>query len=222
MYEVTRLIHLAPDTAREAIDILLTELRAAVGAASCALVEPTLPGVRNGGDVLLRASVADAVAGRVVVDRVAEVCDRAEVLRIDGADHGPGVSGVAEPRSAGTVFRTLLLRADPAAPALAEFEADLLRMPRHIPSIRAWRLSRVDRAIGSTQWTHVWEQEFTDLAGLSGAYLAHPVHWGLVDRWFDPECPESIVRDRVCHSFCVRTRPVLIRPGLSPAPGLLP
>jgi hypothetical protein len=30
-----------------------------------------------------------------------------------------------------------------------------------------------------------------------------------VDRWFDPECPEVVVRDRVCHSYCVRTEPVL-------------
>ncbi|WP_327149554.1 Dabb family protein [Nocardia sp. NBC_01329] len=219
MYEVTRLVHLVPDAGPGAIGTLLTELRAAVGAGPYALVEPTLPGVRNGGDILLRLNFAEAVSGRTVMDRVAEVCDRAEVSRIDGADHGPGVGGAAEPRGAGTVFRTLLLRADPAAPAaaLAEFEGDLLRMPRHIPTIRAWRLSRVDRATGSAEWTHVWEQEFTDLAGLSGTYLSHPVHWGLVDRWFDPECPESIVRDRVCHSFCVRTRPVL-----SAAPGPLP
>ncbi|MEU1984192.1 Dabb family protein [Nocardia sp. NPDC019395] len=220
MYEVTRLIHLAPDTGPGVLDILLTALRAAVDGAH-ALVEPTLPGVRNGGDVLLRLSCTDAVSGRAVTDRVAEVCGRGEVLRVDGADHRPGVRGTAEQRSSGTVFRTLLLRANPATPAhtLAEFEADLLRMPGYIPTIRAWRLSRVDRAVGATEWTHVWEQEFTDLDGLAGAYLAHPVHWGLVDRWFDPECPESIVRDRICHSFCARTRPVL---SVSAAPGPLP
>ncbi|NUS94617.1 MAG: Dabb family protein, partial [Nocardia sp.] len=209
MYEVTRLIHLAPGTGPGEIDALLTELRAVTGAASRALIEPTLPGVRNGGDILLRLSCAGTGSADAIGHRVAAVCDRPAVRRIDGADHGPGVGGVVEPRHSGAVFRTLLLRADPAAPAaaLAEFEADLLRMPRHIDTIRAWRLSRVDRATGSAEWTHVWEQEFTDLAGLSGAYLAHPVHWGLVDRWFDPECPESIVRDRVCHSFCTRTGP---------------
>lgn len=37
----------------------------------------------------------------------------------------------------------------------------------------------------------------------------HPVHWGSVDRWFDPECPEVIVRERVCHSFCACADPVL-------------
>ena len=28
-----------------------------------------------------------------------------------------------------------------------------------------------------------------------GAYLMHPIHWARVDRWFDPECPEVIVRE---------------------------
>ncbi|MEU4314007.1 Dabb family protein [Nocardia sp. NPDC024068] len=211
MYEITRLIHLAPDTGPTAIETLRSALRAAVGPARCALVEPTLPGVRNGGDLLLRASFTEPDASRAAADLLAEVCDRVEVLRVDGADHGRGVGGIAEPRRAGTVHRTLLLRADPATPppVLAEFEADLLRMPGHIPTIRAWQLSRADRSIGSAQWTHIWEQEFTDLDGLSGAYLTHPVHWGLVDRWFDPECPECIVRDRVGHSFCLRTEPVL-------------
>ncbi|WP_063061474.1 Dabb family protein [Nocardia sienata] len=211
MYEITRLIHLVPDVAPGALDSLLAELRAAAGAAPRALIEPTLPGVRNGGDILLRLSFAEPAVGRAAAALLAELCDRAEVLRVDGTDHGPGVHGVAGPSSPGTVYRTLLLRVDPATPpqALAEFEADLLRMPRHIPTIRAWRLSRAHRAYGTAQWTHIWEQEFSDLDGLVGAYLAHPVHWGLVDRWFDPECPEAVVRDRVCHSYCVRTKPVL-------------
>ncbi|WP_416563698.1 Dabb family protein [Nocardia testacea] len=211
MYELTRLIHLVPDAAPGALDTLRAELRAAAGPAWCALIEPTLPGVRNGGDILLRLSFAEPAMGRAAAARLAELCDRTEVLRVDGADHGLGVRGAGEPSSPGTVFRTLLLRVDPATPprVRAEFEADLLRMPRYISTIRAWRLSRALRAEGAVQWTHIWEQEFSDLDGLTGAYLAHPVHWGLVDRWFDPECPEGIVRDRVCHSFCVRTEPVL-------------
>ncbi len=50
-------------------------------------------------------------------------------------------------------------------------------MPRFVPTIQAWQLSRVDEAIGTTQWTHVFEQEFTDVDGLMGPYLMHPVHW---------------------------------------------
>ena len=84
-------------------------------------------------------------------------------------------------------------------------------MPRFVPAIKAWQLSRVDDAIGTSQWTHVFEQEFSDVDGLMGPYLMHPIHWAVVDRWFDPECPDVIIRDRLCHSFCQRptgtTRP---------------
>lgn len=82
-------------------------------------------------------------------------------------------------------------------------------MPRYVSTIQAWQLSRVDEAIGRTGWTHVFEQEFTDVDGLMGPYLMHPVHWAVVDRWFDPETTDMIVRDRVCHSFCRIDGPVL-------------
>ena len=42
----------------------------------------------------------------------------------------------------------------------------------------------------------------TDAARFLGAYLFHPVQWAVVDGWFDPERPQYIIRDRVCHSFC--------------------
>ncbi|MFF2084218.1 Dabb family protein [Nocardia sp. NPDC058176] len=128
----------------------------------------------------------------------------AAVAHIDGAEYCRGVGGFTEPRAPGSVYRVLLLRVAPDTPlsTIERFEADLLRMPDHIDTIRSWQLSRVTRAIGASPWTHVWAQEFTDLAGLNGPYLMHPVHWAHVDRWFDPECPESIVHDRVCHSFC--------------------
>ena len=41
--------------------------------------------------------------------------------------------------------------------------------------------------MGTSAWTHVFEQEFTDVEGLMGPYLMHPIHWAVVDRWFDPE-----------------------------------
>ena len=121
------------------------------------------------------------------------------LLERSRGERDAGEYAAADP---GSVYRALLLRVDPDTPprVLAEFEADLLRMPRHVSTIRAWRLSRALRAEGAAQWTHIWEQEFSDLDGLVGAYLAHPVHWGLVDRWFDPECPEVVVPDRVIAS----------------------
>jgi Stress responsive A/B Barrel Domain len=85
---------------------------------------------------------------------------------------------------------------------IGRFEHELSLMPRYVPAIRAWQLSRVSDAVGTSAWTHVFEQEFADVEGLMGPYLMHPIHWAVVDRWFDPETAEVIVRDRVCHSFC--------------------
>ena len=90
-----------------------------------------------------------------------------------------------------------------------KFEADLLLMPRYVHTITACRLSRPERTMGASRWTHVFEQQFTDEQGLMGPYLMHPIHWGRVDRWFDPECPEYIVRERVCHSFCLADEAIL-------------
>ena len=111
----------------------------------------------------------------------------------------------------GTVYRTLLLRVlpDTDADTVARFEHELSSMPRYVSTIWAWQLSRVSEAVGTTAWTHVFEQEFCDVDGLMGPYLMHPIHWAVVDRWFDPETTDVIVRDRVCHSFCAITDPVL-------------
>jgi hypothetical protein len=124
------------------------------------------------------------------------------VTRVNGADYSGVPHRCAD--DSGTVYRTLLLRVAPEVPAatVISFERELALMPRHIPAIRAWQLSPVDEAIGATAWTHVFEQEFADIDGLMGPYLMHPIHWAVIDRWFDPETTDVIVRDRVCHSFC--------------------
>ncbi|MFC4128568.1 Dabb family protein [Nocardia rhizosphaerae] len=206
MYEVTRLIHFAADAGRAARARLTAALDAAVdGKAGRRLIQPTLPGVRNGGDVLAHWRFDAAANWAGCAAKVEDVLGSPLVAHVDGVEYRGGTGGSAAPGAAGTVYRTLLLRVLPDTPAttVRRFEADLLRMPGYIPAIRTWRLSTVDRAIGSVPWTHVWEQEFADLDGLTGSYLMHPIHWAHVDRWFDPECPEMIVRDRVCHSFCV-------------------
>lgn len=112
------------------------------------------------------------------------------------------------------VKRTLLLavRSGTAQDVVERFEADLIAMPEHISTIRSWALSRVDTARPgvSTQWTHAWEQEFATVEGLTGEYLLHPYHWGYVDRWFDPEVPESIVEPALAHLFRMADGPVLV------------
>ncbi|WP_308163480.1 Dabb family protein [Nocardia alni] len=101
------------------------------------------------------------------------------------------------------VKRTLLLRVRAGTPedVVARFEAELAAMPDLIRTIHSWALSRADPAIpgASTMWTHVFEQEFADLDGLTGEYLLHPYHWTCVDRWFDGENPASIVEPGPAH-----------------------
>jgi hypothetical protein len=132
----------------------------------------------------------------------------AHVLAVTGA-HVADIVVLGDPLGSGVraralrdgIKRTLLLRVDDAAPpeAVAAFERDLLAMPRHIPAIRNWRLSRVDSSCAG--WTHSWEQEYENLSGLGDDYMRSPFHWGLVDGWFDAEDPRCIVAPELLHLF---------------------
>jgi hypothetical protein len=173
------------------------------------VVAPTLPGARNGGDVLVHLRFgAERERDSAAQELAALVADPA-VTRVQGVSYAG--SPVCTSDQAGTVYRALLLRVWPDTPedAVARFEHELTLMPRYVSTIRAWQLSRVSNAVGATSWTHVFEQEFSDVDGLMGPYLMHPVHWAVVDRWFDPETTDVIVRDRVCHTFCEMADPVL-------------
>jgi hypothetical protein len=212
MYSVIRLL----DVVEGDRDRVLATARTGVAATGARqhLVEPTLPGVRNGGDILvhLRFDAEDHWRS-VETDFAAALTDTA-ITRINGACYsGDAARSGAQ---AGTVYRALLLRVPPDTEAhvVARFEDELRLMARYVNTITAWQLSRVDEPVGTSEWTHVFEQEFTDVDGLTGPYLMHPIHWAVIDRWFDPECPDVIVRDRVCHSFCRCDTPVLSDPTI--------
>lgn len=115
------------------------------------------------------------------------------------------------------VKRTLLLnvREGTSADVRTRFEADLIAMPNHISTIRSWALSRIDQSMAgaSSRWTHAWEQEFDDVEGLTGEYLLHPYHWTHVDRWFDPEAPESIVEPDLANLYRWAVGPVIGKAG---------
>lgn len=207
MYSVTRLL----DVADEHRDRVLASVRSGSQAthAHHRLVEPTLPGARNGGDVLVHLRFDSRGQWLSAADDFTAVLQDPAITRVNGATYSgtPTRNG----SGAGTVYRALLLRVlpDTDPDTVASFEDELSSMPRFVPAIRAWQLSRVDDAIATSQWTHVFEQEFSDVDGLMGPYLMHPIHWAVVDRWFDPECPDVIIRDRVCHSFCQAAESVL-------------
>lgn len=207
MYSVTRLI----DVAETDRDRLLDELRGAAAAAAPVrfVVQPTLPGSRNGGDILIHMRFASKDQSDCAAAALAALLADPSVSRVNGVDYpGEPVGGGQEP---GAVYRALLLRVQPGTPVatVARFERELSTMANYLPTIRAWQLSQVSAAVGVSPWTHVFEQEFADVEALLGPYLMHPIHWAVVDRWFDPETTDVIIRDRICHSFCAIDGPVL-------------
>lgn len=206
MFSVTRLLDVEPDER----DRVLARVRALAERSGALrwVVEPTESGSRNGGDILAHLRFADDSQWQIAEPQVAAALDDPAITRINGAAYRGNPTGTSRP---GAVYRTLLLRVQQGTSpqTVARFEAELQSMAGYVRTICAWQLSTVIEPIGETPWTHVFEQEFTDVAGLVGPYLMHPIHWAVVDRWFDPETTDVIVRDRVCHSFCTTNRGVL-------------
>ncbi|WP_305094139.1 Dabb family protein [Prescottella sp. R16] len=201
MFEVTRLIRFADgadDTARHAV---LDGVRAAVApTAVAALAEPVLPGGIGGTDAVARIRFADETGWQAIEAGVSDALGSAAVAHVDGVVH----TGRVCPSRGGTptIFRTLLVAVDPAAdPELVRrFESETAAMPHYIPSIGPAQCAPAGDPVGDARWTHVWEQEYATLDGLTGPYMTHPYHWAHVDRWFDPERGQRIVT-ALRHSF---------------------
>ena len=218
MFEVLRIVQAAPHLAaspRAEVERAIREATDALAPAR-ALLEPTLPGVWNGGDWLWRLGFAcesearAAVASDVWRQRVAPLfADRSRIAHFEHVAFERGASGGASPKSG--VYRVALFCANrrPTPERLARFAAETAAMPRHVGAIRAHAFSTAVEATGARPWTHVWEQEYDDLGGLLGPYMLHPCHWSQVDRWFDPEDPDWLVDTHLCHTFCATSSPVL-------------
>ncbi|RJF92569.1 Dabb family protein [Noviherbaspirillum saxi] len=153
-------------------------------------------------------------AGEYTWDSASAVSARASleslpgVSRVDAVRYTPIGGGLHDPDLAQGVKRTLLLRVWPRTDTarIERFEQELLQMPHYMGGIRNWSLGRCEPG---SAWTHVWQQEFADVAALFGEYLMHPYHWAWVDRWFDSEHPERIVDGALSHAFCPMAGPVL-------------
>lgn len=205
-----------PDSARDAAFAVMAQAAATLTGAGSTLVQPTLSGVYNGGDLICRVGFADrsaceaALAGAGWAPAEALLADRAVVSHCERVHYEGGSSGGTSQRAG--LYRVALFCANvrPDAERLAAFSADTAAMPRHVRTIRRWQLSPAHEAGGTRRWTHVWEQEYDDRAGLEGAYMAHPIHWALVERWFDPEYPEWLVDPVLVHSFCDFDSPVIV------------
>jgi hypothetical protein len=207
MYRITKLLTLSAgaDTAA-----LIHDLRVTTGSSRQVLdsaLAPTLPEASATGDLIWRlhfANEADASAWAAEDGRAAQAImnDRARVREVNSVGYVGGRAGSKQMLERG-IYRFLLIRLDEAASSAdgAQFEYETYEMGHYIPSIVQWRISRVSEGSGTSAWTHLWEQEYQDLDGLLKTYMLHPHHWAWINRWYDPECPEHIVRT-VCQSFC--------------------
>lgn len=218
MYNLLFVIGFSSEADEAARSTLQAALRQA-GATSRvkgATVQPTLPGVYNGGDLIARFvfdTPSDLAAwhasseGQAIADSLA---DPALAATLERVEYEGGRSGGTSEGSG--LYRVALFCANrnPTAERLEAFGRQTLTLPRHVRSIRRWQLSDVGNVSGSRPWTHVWEQEYTDLDGLNGPYMMHPAHWAHVERWFDTEYPDHLVDRVLVHSFCAFAAPVII------------
>jgi hypothetical protein len=221
MFNLLSVIDAGPSAAAGAVD-RLADLLAVHGPSlpgvKASLVGKTLPRALNGGDLLWRVAFGaelDCWNCRASAEwqaHIAPALSPGNGVAIDWvvyrADHydttvSQGMTGL---------WRCLVMAVDngTSSAQLRRFERDLLEMPGHVSAIRNWALGGVVAGGGRRRWTHIWEQEFVDIAGLEGEYMTHPVHWGLVDGWFDPECPQRIVDPMLIHAAMDISGPAII------------
>jgi hypothetical protein len=208
MFNMLKVIDLGPAASENDVQVLcdrLTNAGTALPGIRSQVVGETLPRAINGGQVMWRAVLATesdywtCVASpewRTTIDPLISP------FSIDSVIYRTGMSHCSAGRQRRGVWRCLVLSVDASTSAntVRQFEKDVLLMPTFVSAIRNWSLSPIIVASGHRRWTHIWEQEFDDVAGLEGEYMLHPIHWGLVDGWFDLECPQRIVDPWLIHA----------------------
>ena len=213
MIRTTAFVHLEPDVDPAAVDRLIGAVRHASEELDVLAVDAsrTTPNSHQAGDVMLLGAFRDAAAldrarGDPYVETVVRPLLEQCAAHVEAVRYCQGDVVAREPEITDATHRTLLVRIEPTVDRrlVAQFETDIAAMTRYIDAIRNSSLSRVDAVSGARgpTWTHVWEQEFATLDGLTGPYMAHGYHWALVDPWFDPQSPSQIVDPMLIHAAC--------------------
>ena len=192
------LIALAPDQQRRR-DALIPTIAAAapgLGGILTSWVAPVEGPVINAGQIVWRSGFAsEGAAAALPLDpvwrsQIAPLLDGAQMTTL-----GYRITRSAVRQAEGGIWRALIFQVMPRGfPDIVQrLESGLLLMPRYVPTIRSWALSPVATSSGGKAFTHVWEQEFEAIEGLTGPYMTDPVHWGVADAFFDAEHPDYIV-----------------------------
>lgn len=121
--------------------------------------------------------------------------DTIESLDLLYHDSEAVISKGASAKLQNPIHRLMFFSFDPGTPAstIADVEAKLAELPKRIATIRNWYLARALPLPGASGWTHVWEQEFEDEAGL-GVYGKDSFHVGVVAPYFLPTSANRIVK----------------------------
>ena len=164
--------------------------------------------------------------GELLPSSLGSLANRVE--RVEFAQPELIASGTNAPGLVG-VKRTLWMRVNPAAPPdlVARFEAETPILADGIPAIRNWRWSRIpqrdfgEEGEGAHGRERYRERGSASLDPSMGAGIRNrrrdcrlttcrgPVHWGFIDRYFDPEMPDCIIDPWLAHLACPETAPVL-------------
>jgi hypothetical protein len=220
MIRATAFVHVAPGAEPRAVERLVDAVRRAgdeldVVAADAA---PTTPNSHAAGDLVLLGAFADQDAYKrarrsAYVETVLQPLLRQSAAHVEAVRYTQGRVTLRAPELRDGVHRTLLVHVAPtvARDVVERFEADVAAMTDYIDAIRNSSLSHVDAVHGARgpTWTHVWEQEFDDLDGLTGPYMMHGYHWAWVDPWFDAQSPRQVVDTTLIHAACALRRSVL-------------
>ncbi|WP_380879271.1 stress responsive protein [Sphingomonas sp. DBB INV C78] len=218
MYNLLLVIGFSADASTDARAAFTARLGDAARHAAVrgATIQPTLPGVYNGGDLICRlafddrAALTAAAAGDQWAGIEEGLADSSLVASLERVEYEGGLAGGS---SDGTgLYRVALFCANmnPNEERLGTFARQTASMPRYIKAIRRWQVSEAAKASGLRPWTHVWEQEYDSIEGLNGPYMMHPAHWAHVERWFDTEYPDHLVDRVLVHTFCAIDAPVIL------------
>jgi Stress responsive A/B Barrel Domain len=216
MFISLRSITLPPDRKDERSDLARRLQQIAGKLTGDSWVAPVLAGAGiNDGDIVWRGSwPTESAAQAVTLDPVWR--DQLAPVLAGCLVTGVGyrlTRAAVRPAGAG-IWRALVFRVVPQGfPAPAQdLEAGLLLLGGQVSTIRSWALSRVASVEGPKAYTHVWEQEFDDHTGLTGEYMTHPLHWGVVDAFFDAESPQYVVDPQLIQVVGAIERSVLVQP----------
>jgi hypothetical protein len=220
MFASLRMLY-APHMGAEDLARLAGELRAAAprlpGAKTSWVAQVSPTAVINAGQLVWRmtfGSEAEALlapASPAWREHIAPLLAKVEVAGV-----GYRIVECQVRKSGPGIWRALVFRVAPEAPTdlIQRLKTATLLMPQYVREIRSWAFSPVAYSEGPKPFSYVWEQEYDSVADLTGPYMTNPIHWGLVDGFFDAEYPEYIVDPQL-----IQVVGAIDRSILEPVPG---